>query len=300
MAIPTDNNKNPNVNPFVKWAGGKRQLLHEIHKYVPQLNSRSKYVPKSFSQYCEPFLGGAALLFDLQPPDALVNDINPELINVYEQVRDNADKLIRTLKQHKREYEKTGEEYFYTVRNRDRLRSFNRLSKVSRAARLIFLNKTCYNGLFRVNSRGEFNTPYGRYKNPNIINEKTLLAVSAYLQANNISLQCTDFVELGKQIKKKAFVYADPPYHPVSGTASFTGYAKNGFTEDDQGRLRDFCERLIVDKSCYVIVSNSFTDCIRKLYSGPRFRIKKINANRNINSVAGKRGKIPEALITGS
>jgi DNA adenine methylase len=273
-----------NVLPFLKWAGGKRQLL-------PQL---IKYRPAAYTQYCEPFLGGGALLFHLQPPSALVNDINPELINVYQQIRDNVHKLIASLKRHK-----TDEAYFYKVRGQDRSGRYSNMSPLRRASRVIFLNKTCFNGLYRVNSQGQFNVPYGKYKNPNIVNESTLLAVSAYLQSSKITFTCTSFPSLEKSIMKQSFVYVDPPYHPVSNTASFTGYASNGFSEADQVRLQEFCERLIVDKNCFVLISNSYTNFIRKLYSTPRFELNKIEALRSINSVGKMRGKVPEALIVG-
>jgi len=180
--------KNNNVAPFLKWAGGKRQLLPELLKYIPD----------NYSHYCEPFLGGGALLFHLQPQSALVNDINPELINVYKQIRDNVDKVINSLKRHK-----TDKAYFYDIRKQDRTEKYRNFTTTRRASRIIYLNKTCYNGLFRVNSDNQFNVPYGKYKNPNIVNEKTLLAVSSYLKKSNIDFDCTDFLSLEKKIRKK-------------------------------------------------------------------------------------------------
>jgi len=282
--MPKINAKIKDAVPFLKWAGGKRQLLHEL----------TKYIPNNYSHYCEPFLGGGALLFHLQPAKALVNDINPELINVYEQIRDNVDEVINLLKKHK-----TDEQYFYKVRNLDRTDKYLKLNPVQRASRIIFLNKSCYNGLFRVNSNGQFNVPYGKYKNPNIVNKKTLIAVSSYLQKSKIDFDCTDFLQLEKKIKKKTFVYVDPPYHPISKTSVFTSYTKNGFTETDQERLKEFCERLVVDKNCSVLISNSYTNFIIKLYSSSRFKIKRIKASRNINSIGKMRGKISESLIVG-
>ena len=270
--------------PFLKWAGGKRQLLHELVKYVPN----------NYSHYCEPFLGGGALLFHLQPKIALVNDINAELINVYKQIRDNVDEIIIKLKKHVRD-----EKYYYKIRSYDRTSKHKKLNAVQKASRIIYLNKTCYNGLFRVNSKGQFNVPFGKYKKPNIVNEKTLRAVRSFLQENKIDFNCIDFLALEKKIRKKTFVYVDPPYHPVSKTSSFTSYANNGFTETDQERLKEFCKRLVVDKNCLVLISNSYTKFIRNLYSTPRFNIKKINASRHINSVGNMRGKVPEALIIG-
>ena len=278
------NGKIEDAVPFLKWAGGKRQLLPEL----------ARHVPAGFSHYCEPFLGGGALLFHLQPERALVNDINAELINVYEVIRDDADGLIAELKKHR-----NNEKYYYRIRKWDRTSGYGKLSPVQRASRIIYLNRTCYNGLFRVNSKGHFNVPFGRYRNPGIVNEKTLRAVSAYLNKSEIDFECGDFLDLEKKIKRGTFVYVDPPYHPVSKTSSFTSYADHGFAEADQVRLKEFCERLVADKNCYVLISNSYTGFIRKLYSGPGFEIRKINAVRSINSVGSMRGKIPEALITG-
>jgi len=279
------NGKIKDATPFLKWAGGKRQLIPELIKYVPE----------RYTNYCEPFLGGGALLFHLQPQKALVNDINTELINVYKQIKNNVDEVIKGLKKHIR-----SEKYYYKMRSCDRTAKYGKFSLVEKASRIIYLNKTCYNGLFRVNSKGQFNVPFGKYTKPNIVNEKTLRAVSTYLRKNKIDFESMDFLELEKKIRKKTFVYVDPPYYPVSKTSSFTSYANNGFTEKDQERLKEFCERLVVDKNCLVLISNSYTKFITKLYSTPRFDIKKINASRNINSVGNMRGKVPEALIIGS
>lgn len=209
--------KNKLVAPVVKWVGGKRQLLSEIEPLFP----------KRYTTYCEPFVGGGAVLFSKQPRHAIVNDLNKDLITTYLVIRDDVRTLIELLKQ----YENTAD-YFYKVRDLDRDKEqYSQLSSVEKAARLLYLNKTCYNGLFRVNSSGEFNSPFGNYKNPNIVNEPVLLAVNKYFCNNDIAFYSEDFASTLKRIKRGAFVYLDPPYDPVSDTSSFTGYNKGGFDE---------------------------------------------------------------------
>lgn len=272
--------KNPLVAPVVKWAGGKRQLLSDI----------SKHLPKNFSTYYEPFLGGGAVLFHLQPGRAVVNDINEELINMYLVIRDNVEELIDSLKKHKNE-----KEYYYMIRELDRDKEkYNQLSSIEKASRIIYLNKTCYNGLFRVNSQGQFNVPFGRYKNPDIVNETTLRAVSNYLNKAKITFKCTDFEEAVKGIKKGAFVYFDPPYDPVSDTSSFTGYDINGFDKKEQERLKGLCDKL--DKrGVKFLLSNSATDFILDLYKD--YNTTVVKARRAINSKGNRRGEIEEVLV---
>jgi DNA adenine methylase len=266
--------------PFVKWVGGKRQLLSEI----------TPLLPKRVTSYCEPFLGGGALLFSLQPSRAIVNDLNAELIIVYETIRDDVEALIAALKQHE-----NTQEHFYATRDLDRDKeSYRVMSKVKKAARLIYLNKTCYNGLFRVNSAGEFNTPFGYYKNPNIVNEPVLRAVSKYLSVRNIALYSEDFAETIKRVTKGCFVYLDPPYDPVSDTASFTGYNKGGFDKDEQVRLKNCCDDLDA-RGIKFLLSNSATDFIKELYEG--YRVDLVEAKRAVNSDATKRGATSEELI---
>jgi len=272
--------KNKLVKPVVKWVGGKRQIIDQI----------TKHVPKTFSIYYEPFLGGGAVLFELQPKKAVVNDINNELINIYEVIKNNVGELIEDLKRHKNE-----EGYFYKIRSLDRDKDrYNNLKPVQKASRIIFLNKTCYNGLFRVNKAGEFNTPFGNYKNPNIVNEITLRAVSNYFSKVNIIFTCTDFEETLMGAGKGAFVYFDPPYDPVSDKASFTGYDKGGFDQDEQIRLKKTCDKLN-EKGVKFLLSNSATDFIKDLYKD--YKIEVIQAKRAVNSKADKRGEIDEVLV---
>lgn len=270
------------VAPVVKWVGGKRQIIGEIMKYIPT----------SFSTYYEPFLGGGAVLFELQPKKAVVNDINKELMSIYEIIKENVDDLIEDLKEHQ---DKNNKAYFYEVREWDRDQvQYSMLTPVQRASRIIYLNKTCYNGLFRVNKSGEFNTPFGFYKNPNIVNEPTLRAVSAYFNKAKIRFACQDFEDALRYARKGAFVYLDPPYDPVSETASFTGYDKGGFDREEQIRLKRVCDKLN-KRGIRFLLSNSATDFILDLYQD--YRIEVIQAKRAINSKADKRGDVDEVLV---
>ncbi len=271
--------KNKLVNPFVKWVGGKRQLLPEIKKYLPKFKGK----------YYEPFVGGGAVLFALQPKNAVVNDINEELINVYSVVKNNVEHLIEDLKKHINE-----PDYFYEIRGLDRLPEFEKISKIERASRILYLNKTCYNGLYRVNNSGEFNAPFGRYKNPNIVNEITLRAVSKYLNENEIDIVNRNFKDSLSNISEKDFVYFDPPYDPVSKSSNFTGYSQGGFNMYEQIELRKQCD-LLHEKGVCFLLSNSYTPFILEQYKD--YKIEEVLAGRAINSVASKRGQVKEVLI---
>ena len=277
--------KNPLVKPFLKWAGGKRQLLPEILEYLPKNIGKTTYF--------EPFLGGGALLFELQPKQAIVNDSNRELINCYQVIKDDVEELIEVLKDHKA---RNSKEYFDYLRGIDRLKQYNKFSDIQKAARIIYLNKTCYNGLFRVNSKGYFNVPFGRYKNPNILDEAVLRGVNNYFNQNTVTFLNRDFAEAVKDAKKGDFIYFDPPYDPVSNTASFTGYDINGFNQNEQKRLKEVVDEL-TEKGCNVMLSNSATDFILDLYKDYKETTKIVSATRSINSNALKRGKINEVLV---
>ncbi len=272
--------KNNLVTPVVKWVGGKRQLLDTFKPLLPaRINS-----------YCEPFIGGGALLFDLQPKKAFVNDINSNLILVYTVIRDNVNELIAALES----FENTSDK-FYEVRDWDRNKEFySQLSDVMRAARIIYLNKTCYNGLYRVNNAGEFNSPFGHYKKPNIVNAPVLRAVSAYFNSAEIHFSATDYSEVLKKVRKGTFVYLDPPYDPISDTANFTGYSRGGFTRDDQIKLRECCDQLN-SKGVKFMLSNSATDFIREQYAA--YNITTVQAKRAINSVGSRRGDVDEVVV---
>lgn len=271
--------KNKLVLPVVKWVGGKRQLLNEIKKYIPK-----------YTKYYEPFVGGGAVLFHLQPQKAVINDINSELINLYQVIKDNVEELINDLAKHENEAD-----YFYDVRGWDRDKEkYSSLSNVEKASRIIYLNKTCYNGLFRVNRAGEFNSPFGNYKNPNIVNGPVLRAVNIYFNKANITFKCGDFEEAVKGIRKGSFVYFNPPYYPVSNSANFTGYDKGGFDRDEQMRLKKLCDRLN-KRGIKFLLSNSATDFILELYED--YKIEIVKAKRVINSQGDKRGEVAEVLV---
>ena len=272
--------KNKLVTPVVKWVGGKRQLLPTL----------TPLLPERFTTYCEPFLGGGAMLFWRQPQRAVVNDINRDLILMYEVIREDVEALINALETHRNE-----SEHFYEVRDWDRNRDFyNALTNVQKAARIIYLNKTCYNGLFRVNNAGEFNTPFGNYKKPNIINAPTLRAVSNYFQKSETIFSCRDYAEVLAEIPRGSFVYLDPPYDPVSNTANFTGYSRGGFSREDQVRLRECCDDLN-RRGIKFMLSNSSTDFIREQYAP--YNITIVQAKRAINSDAAGRGQVDEVVV---
>lgn len=266
--------------PVVKWVGGKRQLLPQI---LP-------LIPKRMTAYCEPFLGGGAVLFALQPKRALVNDLNQDLITVYRVIKEDADALIEHLSRHE-----NTPEYFYRIRDLDRDKeAYAAMSDVEKASRLLYLNKTCYNGLFRVNASGAFNSPYGHYRRPNIVNEQTIRGVSRYFNSCDITFFSGDFASVLEQVPKGGFVYLDPPYDPVSDTASFTGYNRGGFGRDEQVRLKECCDALTA-RGVKFLLSNSATPFIRELYGS--YRVSIVQARRAVNSVASRRGAIEEVLV---
>lgn len=259
--------------PFVKWAGGKSQVL-------PELLSRT---PRHYERYFEPFLGGGALFFASSPAEAHLSDANPLLVNAYAVVRDHVEELARSLAGHL-----PTREYYYSMREADP----SGLSDVERASWFIYLNKTCYNGLWRVNSKGRFNVPFGRYKNPRVLDEDNLRRVSRALR--NAELTCADFEEALAGAGKGDFVYFDPPYHPVSRTSSFTGYLTGGFDLLQQERLAGIFAKLS-DAGATAMLSNSDTTEIRRLYSG--YRIEAVQAKRAINSRPDLRGAVSELVI---
>ena len=271
----------PRVAPILKWVGGKRKLLQHLVQHLPD----------DFSQrlYCEPFLGGGALLFALRPPRAVVNDSNDELINVYRVVRDSPSALIESLRQHENR-----PEHFYRVRAMDRDGLYGQLDDVERASRIIYLNKTCFNGLYRVNRRGEFNSPFGFYQRPNIVNEQGIHAMSSYLRQADITLRHGDYLPILHELPEQAFAYIDPPYHPVSATANFTGYVRNGWREGDQVRLRDACNALSA-RGVRFMLSNSDTELIRELYAG--YRCTEIMVRRSVSARATGRKPVGELIV---
>lgn len=274
--------KNVLVTPFLKWVGGKRQLLPEIREQLPRQISRLRYF--------EPFVGGGAVFFSLQPRHSVINDYNEELINAYRVIRDYPEELIADLGRHV-----NTPEYFYQLRNLDREpNAFRQLSAIQRASRIIYLNKTCYNGLYRVNNAGEFNVPFGSYRNPNIINAPVIRAVSKYLNREDIQILNGDYEQALNDVDRRAFVYLDPPYHPISQGSNFTGYIQGGWDEEEQIRLRDVCN-VLTENHVRFLLSNSDCPFIRNIYNG--YEILTVQAKRAINSDGTGRGAINEVLI---
>jgi len=265
--------------PFLKWAGGKTRLLAELLERVPA----------QFNRYHEPMLGGGALFFALSSRIelAFLCDVSEELVNCFTVVRNKLPELTSDLERHVYE-----QEYYYNIRNVDRDATLASWSDVQRASRLIYLNKTCFNGLYRVNSRGEFNVPFGKYSNPKILDAENLENCSAVL--NKAEVKCCSFEQVSKKAEKGDFVYFDPPYDPLSDTAHFTAYSKTGFDNAMQLKLRDICQQLD-RKGVRFMLSNSYTTLSLDLYK--EFRLETVEAPRAINSKASKRGKIKEILV---
>lgn len=263
--------------PFLKWAGGKRSLL-------PDLRAR---LPTTFGAYYEPFAGGGALLFDLLPRDGrtAISDSNAALIHTYLAVRDHPGELIERLKEHAAQH---SPEYYYMVRAQHNL-----TDPLTIAARTIYLNKTCFNGLWRVNRRGEFNVPIGRYAKPAICDAANLRACHHALAG--VEIRCQDYAAITPQAGD--FVYLDPPYDPVSRTASFTAYGMMGFGEKDQEALADFCGALGASGVMFML-SNSHTPFIRSLYEARGFQVDVVRAPRAVNSKASARGSVEEVIVT--
>lgn len=276
-----------NIKPFVKWAGGKNGLI----------NSLISFIPKNFNYYFEPFVGGGALFFYLKNLNILtskkiyLNDKNVELINAYKQIKINPNKLLEELEILKNNHSK---EYFYKIRNLDRDSNFYSLSEVFRAARFIYLNKTCFNGLCRYNAKGNFNTPMGNYKNPKIYDKDLIFSVHKVLK--NVSITNKDFEVISLKAKKGDFVYFDPPYYPLNKTSSFVSYTDN-FSANEQIRLYKLFKMLDCE-GIKVLQSNSNTDFIKELYKD--FEIIEVISKRAINCKGDKRGKITELIIRGN
>lgn len=271
------------ARPFLKWVGGKAQLLSQFEEYYP----------KDFNNYFEPFLGGGAVFFDLSPVTAHLNDVNTTLIAAYKNLKNKPNEIVRILKRLDAQYKKGNAEeqsaLFYRVREK-----FNNLpiSEIEKTAYLIFLNKTCFNGMYRENSSGGFNSPFGKYKKPPILDQENLFEVSKILK--KVKLTALPFEKSLKNAIKNDFIYFDPPYYPLSKTSNFTSYHKDSFTESDQLKLRNIF--LDLDKrGCFVMLSNSCTGFIKDIYEG--FRQEIVLANRSINCKASGRGKIKELLI---
>jgi DNA adenine methylase len=271
--------------PFLKWAGGKQRLLKHYRRLLPE---RAK-------TYHEPFVGSGALFFYLRAADFArryrLHDVNEELINTYVVVRDHLDALIEALAEHQRQH---SPDYYYQVRAWDREAGWAARSSVERAARMIYLNKTCYNGLWRVNRKGYFNVPIGRYRRPNILDRPRLHAASDALQG--VEIEVERFETVVERAVAGDFIYFDPPYVPLTSTANFTDYYAGGFGQAEQEALAAIYRRLDA-KGCRVMLSNSDTDLVRALYCNEAYQIIPVQARRAINSQAGKRGPVSEVVV---
>ncbi|HGR8726642.1 TPA: DNA adenine methylase [Streptococcus pneumoniae] len=274
--------KKVTLQPFTKWTGGKRQLLPVIRELMP----------KTYNRYFEPFVGGGALFFDLAPKDAVINDFNAELINCYQQIKDNPQELIEILKVHQ---EYNSKEYYLDLRSADRDERTDMMSEVQRAARILYMLRVNFNGLYRVNSKNQFNVPYGRYKNPKIVDEELISAISVYLNNNQLEIKVGDFEKAIVDVRTGDFVYFDPPYIPLSETSAFTSYTHEGFSFADQVRLRDAFKRLS-DTGAYVMLSNSSSTLVEELYKD--FNIHYVEATRTNGAKSSSRGKISEIIVT--
>ncbi|MCT6890374.1 MAG: DNA adenine methylase [Lactobacillus sp.] len=271
-----------NLSPVTKWVGGKRQL-------IPELTDKA---PKSYNRYFEPFVGGGALLFQLAPGEATINDQNAELINIYRSIKNDPKTLLLCLEEHQRNNSK---EYYLYIRAADRDGRIEQMSNVERAARILYMLRVDFNGMYRVNKKGQFNVPYGRYKNPKVANSENIMAVSQYFNDSDINILNEDFSKAVSNATKGDFVYFDPPYIPLSETSSFTAYTEDGFEKSDQIRLADQFFSL-AEKGVKVMESNSDTKFTRELYKDANIHV--VKAKRMINAQADGRGKINELIIT--
>ncbi len=280
-----DIEKTIKAQPFIKWVGGKRTLVTRL----------TEMMPENFNNYFEPFVGGGAFLFYLYSEEILKNrkksifDINSELINTYNVVKNTPNELISNLKKYKKNHNK---EFYYETRLLDRLEGFKTSDKILRATRFIYLNKTCFNGLYRVNKSGYFNVPIGSYKNPNIADENIILNASKALQ--NVNIYNSSYNKVLEFAKKGDLVYFDPPYYPLNRTSNFTSYSENDFLEKEQEELFNVFRKL-AQKGVFVMLSNSDTDYIKDLYKD--YDINIVNMNRFINSKASGRGKVSEVVV---
>ena len=272
------------AKPFVKWAGGKRQIIDKLLKHVPI----------EYNTYYEPFVGGGALLFELSPKNAVINDSNKELINVYKMISTDSgyEEVVKLLNTYEKKH---SEKFFYQIRNMDKDKEkFAKLTAAERAARTIYLNKACFNGLYRVNSKGEFNVPFNKKTKINTYDSQNMILAYVYFQANNIKMLNVDFEEAVKDAQKGDFIYFDPPYDSENKD-TFNSYTEEGFGKDEQIRLAKVYKEL-ADRGCYVMLSNHNTTLINELYKD--FNINVITAKRNINSKGEKRGAVEEVIIT--
>lgn len=273
------------MKPFLKWVGGKGRVIAQLKQYFPE----------SFNNYFEPFVGGGAVFFYLNAKHATINDINKSLMGVYVNIRDNVESLIKILTKYQKQFHSLDKEkqkvMFYEIR--DKYNSTKDKESLVKSALLMFLNKTCFNGMYRENKCGGFNVPFGKYSNPTICNADNLREVSQRLA--NVKILSKGYTEAISKAKSGDFVYLDPPYYPINPTSSFTSYSEGNFTEKDQIELKELFDTLTA-RGCKVMMSNSYTKFIKSLYKD--YKQYKIYVGRSINATGSKRGKIAEIVVT--
>ena len=276
--------KDVNLKPLVKWAGGKTQILNKLKEHMPI----------AYNNYFEPFIGGGALFLSLAPKKAYINDFNKDLIAIYECLKDNSsfERLLELLETHEINH---NEDYYYMIRDMDKNEFYNNMPNYIRAARTIYLNKACFNGLYRVNSKGYFNVPSGKKDKVNTYDRENIKELKYYFRNSNVTVTSLDFEEAVVNAKKGDFVYFDPPYDTWEDKNSFTSYSKDNFGKEEQVRLANVFRKLS-KKGVFVMLSNHNTKFINELYEG--FNIHVIEARRNINSKGEGRGNVEEVIIT--
>lgn len=273
-----------NAKPIVKWAGGKRQLIDRLLELMPD----------SYETYFEPFIGGGALLFELMPTKAIINDVNEELLSIYKCLGNESDfnSMIKDLEAHEKKH---SEEHYYQVREEDRAPDYSKMPIWKKASRAIYLNKSCFNGLYRVNSQGYFNVPSGKKQKVQTYDKDNIIKLHNYFMSGSVTVMSGDFTKAVESAKIGDFVYFDPPYDPLDDKDTFTSYTKFNFTKDDQRRLSDLFKEL-TSRGVKIMLSNHNTKFINELYKG--FNINIVNAKRMINSDSNGRGNVEEVIIT--
>lgn len=276
------------MEPVMKWAGGKRQILSTLKELLP-LETLTGHT------YYEPFVGGGSVFLSLSHDNAVINDSNPELVNVYEQIKKAPEQVIELLQEHAQRHSKN---YYYEVRERDRTPNYLELPAVERAARTIYLNRTCFNGLYRVNRNGHFNVPIGSYISPQIVRERQIREISEYLNNNNIQILCGDFEDAVVNAQAGDVVYFDPPYDYDDCSEGFVEYTANHFSRADLKRLSELCDKLL-ERGCYVLISNNDTEYVRKCFSSDNYKHIHLLGRRIINNLSAKSRGVDEVIIIG-
>lgn len=287
-----------NLKPFLKWPGGKTRHKEKIYEIIKELDLENL-------TYFEPFVGGGSVFFHFHPLKAVINDLNSELINVYQVIKENPRALIAKLDEHKAKFKDNDKDYFYKIRSMDRNDDYSDISEIDRAARIIFLNKTCFNGIYRVNQKGYFNTPIGSYENPTIYDESNIISISNYLSSKKIKICNKDYADIVNDAKKGDLIYFDPPYD-YDEKNIFLGYGEKIFNKSDLIKLRDIAYSLM-KRGCFVVLSNNNTKLVNELFVSSldketlHFKIQPFDVKRLVNSKVSSRSiPVQEVLIYGS